>query len=123
MVATLLTFSGAQTAGVPFNVVSICDAIYSTTLSIPGATTTADNCLVIAAVSSGIVFAGGIVAFSANAQLSAFAERFDSSTAAGSGGGLAVGTGRKAAAGAYSNILGTISLTRQGRFSFALAPV
>jgi hypothetical protein len=116
----ILTFRGCVATGDPVNA-SAGDATpdaTSTSVVIPGATTTVDSCLVVAACGH-----AGLNGQSseANATLSGLIERFDGTTSASNR--LGVVTGAMATAGTYAATTATLSTAgRQGRVSFALKP-
>jgi hypothetical protein len=118
--AVILAFRGCVATGNPWNITAGTTAATSTAVSIPGATTTNANCLVVAAFSSHIATT---VSLEANADLGTLTEQFDGNTAQGNAGGLAVYTGTKAVAGAYGATTATLASTAiQGLMTIALLP-
>lgn len=124
--AVILTFRGCVASGNPWDVTAgnTTGGSASTSVSIPGDTTTGANRLVVVASSTALDndpnprFSGWT-----NADLSDLTERYDDATSAGNGGGLGVATGGKAAAGAYGATTATLSnASLQGRISIALKP-
>lgn len=114
------TFDSAN----PFNVSAGDVGSASATQTIPGATTTVDDCLVVVAACSG-KDANSTTYFSGwtNADLTSLTERVDNMTAFGGGGGIGVATGIKASAGAYAATTVTMgSLNASGHISLAIAP-
>jgi hypothetical protein len=103
-VATVVAIRGAIATGDPFDVTSTGDTGTGTGVSVPGATTTTNNCLVIAAVASSIL-SGGSANYTgwANSDLSDVTEVVERETTSsnGTGGAVAVASGGKVAAGAY----------------------
>src|SRR5439155_255322 len=93
-------------------------------VSIPGATTTVVNTLVVAIVVHSTDLNGSAEAsLWTNANLSDLNERADSYSAIGGGGGYALATGVKVAAGAYGATTATlVTSSLQGRMSIALRP-
>lgn len=87
----------------PFNVTAKGTQAATKAVSIPGATTTFDNCLVFLCASGNLPDASTTTEFGAptNAALSSLTERIDNTTTAGDGGALYVATGIKATKGAY----------------------
>jgi hypothetical protein len=121
----MMTVRGCITSGDPVDVSAgdtTTDADASA-VSIPGATTTVDGCLVVAACSRQTASVTAQQSGEANAALSSLAERLDVGNTLGNGGGLAVATGLKATAGAYGVTTATLSTaSRQGHVSLALKP-
>lgn len=116
----ILTFRGCAPSGDPINA-SAGDAsadANTTPVSIPGATTTVANCLVVAACSKHK--SAGTQSGEANASLTSLTERFDFGASTEF---VAVVTGIKAAAGLYSATTATLaSSSRQAHVSLALLP-
>ncbi len=105
-VGTRALFRGCKTSGNPWNVVSTGTLSGSTSLTIPGVTTTVNNCMVVVIIahgrdtSAGAQFSGWTCA-----ALTSFDEPFsgnycDFSTTFGDGGGLGYAVGIMATAGA-----------------------
>src|SRR5947208_828550 len=124
-IAQILTFRGVTTSGNPWDVTA-GDVTPSTTtaVSIPGATTTVQDTLVVAIVSNGSdLSAPQIPGSFTNSDLSSVTKRQDNQTTASGGGGFAVATGSKALAGAYGPTSATLGFSSlQGRMSIALRP-
>ena len=117
----ILTFRGCVAVGDPVNI-SAGDATANantTAVAIPGATTTLDRCLVVAAASN--YLGANTQTGETNASLANLAERFDNGTGIEF---VTVVTGVKAAAGTYSTTTATLSGggSKQGRVSLALIP-
>lgn len=114
----ILTFRGCAASGDPINVAAGNAATSNATaVSIPGATTSGNNCLVVAACAH---YDLRTQSGEANASLAGLAERFDAS---GNFAGLSIVTGSLANAGAYSATTATLNnSSRQGRVSLALLP-
>lgn len=111
----------AQATGTPENVTAGDIAASSTTVTIPGDTTTQPKCLIIAACASGTDTLTDQFSNWANASLANFAEIADAFTTDGGGGGVGVASGELAAAGAYSATTATLATTSsQARISFAI---
>src|SRR5947208_3224550 len=124
-IAQIITFRGVVATGNPWDVTA-GDVTASTTtaVSIPGATTTVQDTLVVAIVSNGSdLSAAQIPGSFTNSDLSSVTKRQDNQTTASGGGGFAVATGSKALAGAYGPTSATLGFSSlQGRMSIALRP-
>src|SRR3989454_633099 len=96
----------------------------TTAVSIPGATTTVPDTLVVAIVSNGSDLSAAQVPGSfTNSDLSSVTKRQDNNTTASGGGGFTVATGSKALAGAYGPTSATLGLSSlQGRMSIPRRP-
>src|SRR5438552_13221548 len=124
-IAQIITFRGVTTSGNPWDVTA-GDVTPSTTtaVSIPGATTTVPNTLVVAIVSNGSdINAAQVPGSFTNSDLSSVTKRQDNQTTASGAGGFTVATGSKALAGAYGPTSATLGFSSlQGRMSIALRP-
>jgi hypothetical protein len=103
-IARMIAVRGAASSGNPWDVaVGGVEATSDTSGSIPGATTTVANTLVVVAVAGSLPDSNGTANFSAwaNANLTSLTERTDNTSNSGNGGSLGVATGVKATAGAY----------------------
>ena len=120
----IVTFRGCIASGDPWDVTAgDIDDVGSTSVSIPGDTTTVADCLIVAACARGIDDAAAKFTDWANADLANVAEIFDEGTALGHGGGLGIATGEKAAAGAFGATTATLAnSSMQGRIMIALKP-
>jgi len=122
----IIAIRGAATSGNPWDVTAGgVDTSTGTTGSIPGATTTVTNTLVVAALVTALPDADGTADFSAwtNANLTSLTERTDNTSSQGNGGGLGIATGVKAAAGAYGTTTVTCATgAKKGMLSIALKP-
>jgi len=122
----MVAFRGVVTSGNPWDVTAGgVDTVVDTSGSIPGATTTVANTLIVAAIASGLPDADITTNYSAwtNGNLTNVTELTDDTTTAGNGGGLRIATGEKATAGAYGNTTVTIgTAARNGMMSIALKP-
>lgn len=108
----MIAIRGATATGNPWDVIaSGIEATSDKSGSIPGATTTVANTLVVTAVAGSLPDANGTAEFSgwSNANLTSLTERTDNSVTAGNGGALGIATGVKATAGAY----GSTAVTHQ----------
>lgn len=109
--------------GDPWDVTAGNTGASSTSVSIPGDTTTVVNCLVFLAVSNVTDTATPQTSGFTNADLANLTERSDVNTTQGNGGGFGVATGEKAAIGAYGATTATLAnASEQGRMSVALKP-
>jgi hypothetical protein len=123
LIARIVGVRGCVTSGSPVNVVNTgLDNTTGTAFSIPGATTTAADCLVFAALSTGTDVTSTTMATGwTNASLASIAEQVDNWNLAGNGGGIAVCAGQKATPGAYGATTGSITTGNTKAFmSFAL---
>lgn len=118
--------SGAVQYAVPFSIVpasgatigfdvSIAGNASGTAGSFTGVTTTGDDELILTVVASDRDATGGSWADQANTSLVNLSERFDNATSTGVGGGIAVYTGEKQAAGAT----GATTATHAGNLAYA----
>lgn len=109
----------------PFDVSAGGIQLAVTAVSVPGATTTIADCLILACVTGHIPDADGTTEFSGwtNADLSSVTERMDKTGDAGDGGAIASATGVKASAGAYGATTATaVTTANRGVISLAIAP-
>jgi hypothetical protein len=105
LVGVIVGVRGGPMQGNPWNITAAStDLTATTSVSIPGATTTLPDCLVLAAFSTGTDTATAQLSGGAftNASLSGLTTRVNNWVITGGGGGLAVCSGVLAAAGAYS---------------------
>ena len=100
-----LAISGCIATGDPFDVTSGGTAAPSTSISVPGDTTTGADRLVVIAVATDRDANGTNQTFSGwtNTDLANLTQRADQTFVGASGGGIGLATGEKAAAGAYAN--------------------
>jgi hypothetical protein len=107
-IAQIVGIRGAVTSGNPWNVTSGSIAASSGTVNFPTATTTAIDCLIVHAFTTGAdTNTGQQSGTPTNAALANIAVQANSWTLSGTGGGVAVVTGQKATAGA----IGTTTTT------------
>jgi PKD repeat protein len=122
----MIAIRGCVTSGNPWDVTAGgVESTSDTSGSIPGATTTVANTLVVTAIATDLPDSNTTTGFSAwaNANLTSLTERTDNTRSAGNGGGLGVASGVKAAAGAYGNTAVTCATSaRKGMMSIALKP-
>jgi len=94
--------------------------------SIPGATTTVANTLVVTAIATSLPdynYDNNRFSSWVNANLTSLTERVDCSRNSGNGGGLGIATGVRATAGAYGNTAVTLaSSATKGMMSIAIKP-
>jgi hypothetical protein len=111
LIGRILGIRGAALQGNPWNVAAAAaDLVSSTTATVPGATTTVPDCLVVAALATGTdVASTAHVSAWANASLANLTEQVDNWTTSGGGGGIAVATGELAAQGAYLATTATVA--------------
>jgi len=109
-IGRIIAVRGCVTSGNPWNITATATELVSdTSVSIPGATTTAADCLILAVFTTGTDVTSTVhVTGWANASLANVVERMDNWTASGLGGGLGMASGEKATAGAYSATTATI---------------
>ena len=122
----IIAIRGAVASGNPWDVTAGgVEAVSDTSGSIPGATTTVGNTLVVAAIATDLPDATGTANFSAwaNSNLTSVTERTDNTSKSGNGGGLGIATGIKATAGAYGNTTVTTAVSAvKGMMSIAIKP-
>ena len=125
----IIAVRGVDPSGDPSNITAggVEAGNTDTSGSIPGATTTVANTLVVAAIATSLPDLGSTAVFTdaswANANLTSVTERTDDSTATGVGGALGVATGVKAAAGLYAATTVTTSVaTAKAMMSIVLRP-
>lgn len=117
----IITFRGCVASGDPFESVNGASATTDTAVSIPGGTTLGANRLVVAICGHSIDAATAQSSNEANASLTSVAEVLDVDTTQGSGNGIVVITGIKAAAGSFDATTCTLATTSpQALVSLAL---
>lgn len=119
----IIAVQGCVTTGDPFNVTANGGTGTTASVSINGATTTMDNCLILAGVGHNRPGSTSHGAFT-NASLSSLTVQIESGSVAGVDGGyLGVVSGGKATAGVYSATTMTINTARNwAGWSGALRP-
>lgn len=122
MIGRLLTFRGCDTSGDPWDVTAgDVASTASTSVSIPGDTTTAADTRVVVIATNGTDIATDEFSSLTNADLGSLTIHDEFQSATGNGGGFIVASGTKAAAGAYGATTGTlVTSSTQGRMSIAL---
>lgn len=120
----MLSFRGCVETGDPWDVTAgDVAASASTSVSIPGDTTTGPNRLIVALVANGTDTTTPQVSGWTNASLTGLLEQVNENTASGNGGGFSIATGVKAGAGTYSATTATLATSSvQARISLALKP-
>lgn len=114
---------GAAANSSPVHVVNTgADNVSSTSATIPGGTTTLADCLIFAAVATGVdTNSTTMTSAWTNASLTSITEQVDNWTLSGNGGGVGVATGGKATAGAYSATTVTLATAAtKSMMSFAI---
>ncbi len=120
--AAVLLFRNCSAVAAP-TVTAGDTAASSTSVSIPGLTTTVDRSLIVAICADAIDNPNPRTSGVANASLSAVAKNLDKGTAQAVGGGITVVTGLKATTGTVSATTGTLSsASAQARICLALRP-
>lgn len=112
-IGRMIIIRGCRTTGNPFELATAnTEMTNDTSVSIPGVTTTAADCLMLYAFGTGqdITSTTGATGW-ANASLVNVNEQMDNWTATGTGGGFAMATGELATAGASGSMAATLSLT------------
>ena len=124
MIGRITAYHGVVGSGNPWDVTAgDVNAGGSTAFSIPGATTTVPNTLVVAVVANTTDTTTAQTSTWVNSNLSSLTERTDNSTSTGLGGGFGLATGSWATAGNYGTTTGTLlTSSTQGRMSIALKP-
>lgn len=124
-ISRILGIRGVDTGATPWNITSSgINATSNTSVSIPGATTTVDECLVVAVFSTGTDTATAQLSGSfANSSLANIATQINDWTLSGGGGGIAVCTGEFAVKGAYGATTATlVTASVKAYMTVALAP-
>lgn len=110
----------------PFNTAGVGTQGATKSVSVPGATTTRDNCLIFAAASGSLPDGSSTTEFGSatNASLSELTERIDNTVTDGDGGALWVVSGAKATKGTYSATTCTaVTEAPRGVVSLAINPL
>jgi hypothetical protein len=123
----IIAVRGAVASGNPWDVTAGgVEAVSDTSGSIPGATTTVANTLVVTAIATSYdPYSNSTAFFSswANSNLTSLTERTDNAQTTGNGGGLGIATGTKATTGAYGNTAVTCaSSSYKAMMSIAIKP-
>jgi hypothetical protein len=120
--AKIVVFRGCILTGDPWDIIAGDTGASSTSVAVPGGTTTVIDCLIAAFFTTANdgtnAFAGGT-----NADLANVAERVDSGTTQGNGGSIGLITGEKATAGTFGTTTTTVAAAAvQARIMVALKP-
>ena len=123
----IVAFRGTVPSGIPWDVTAGgVEATSDTSGSIPGATTTVNNTLIVAAIAASLPDSTSTTNFNntwTNTDLTSITERIDNAQSAGNGGALGIATGAKATTGAYGNTAVTLTTAAlKGMMSIALKP-
>lgn len=120
----ILAYRGCVTSGDPWDVkAGDVLASASTTVTIPGATTTTDGCMAVFGVANTTDTNTSQTSSFTNANLTSVAHRTTGNSTTGNGGGASVGDGIKTTAGAIGNTTTTLLTSSvQGRIMIALKP-
>jgi hypothetical protein len=113
MNACMIVVRDVSTVGNPWDfALGTTELVADLTVSIPGGTTTGADRLILAAFSTGqdVASTAGATAW-ADATLTSVTERMDTWAIAGAGGGFAMASGVRAAAGTVGPMTATLSLT------------
>jgi hypothetical protein len=109
----MIVVRGAKTTGNPWNVTAgNLSASTNTTGTLPGDTTTVDNCLIIGVAGDGLDQVAARYSDWANPDLANIQEIFDGGSTAGNGAGFGAISGEKAVAGAFGATTFTISASQ-----------
>lgn len=121
--AQILTYRGVITSGNPWDVTAgSTKTTASTSISAPAVTTTVNDTLIVQAVSRDTDSANAAFSNQTNAALTMIAERVDTGTSSGDGGGYSVWDGGKAVAGATGSTSATVSSSKNAMLTIALKP-
>lgn len=122
-IAQIMAIRGCVSTGDPFlNIGTARKTTASTTGTAPGGGTPVDACLVVAAFAHALDSASAVFSSPTNADLSSVTERIDVATTDGTGGGIGVITGVKAAAGTFAATTATETSTTDVAQTFVLLP-
>jgi len=126
-IGNIVAIRGVVASGNPWDVTAGgVDATSNTSGTIPGATTSVPDALVVAAIATDLPDSNGTANFAswANSNLTNVTERFDVTRNSGNGGGIGIATGNKTTAGAYGNTTVTLASSAvKGMMSIALKPL
>ena len=125
-ISRILGIRGCDTGVQPWNITTVgTDTVSNTSVSIPGATTTVDECLVVVVFTTGTDTNTAQLSGSfTNSNLASLTTQMNDWTLSGGGGGFAVATGTMAVKGAYGATTATLVTAAQKAFcSIAFAPV
>jgi parallel beta-helix repeat protein len=124
--ARMIAVRGAVASGNPWDVTAGgVEGTSDTSGSIPGATTTVNNTLIITAIAAALPDSTNTANFESwtNANLTSITERVDNAQKEGNGGSIGIVTGIRSAAGAYGNTAVTLATAAyKGIISIAIKP-
>lgn len=122
-IALVCLIRGCRTTGNPFDVTAGDTAVSSTVVSVPGVTTTVDNCLVMAISTHRLDVNPRQFSGWGNTDLANVTQHVNQSTTAGVGFGIGIAVGTKAAHGAVGATTATLgAASDQAHLCIALAP-
>jgi hypothetical protein len=124
VVTAIATFRNCIPTGNPWDVIALTVVNpASTSLNIPGDTTTVDDCLIVGSATNATDTNQSQVSGIANADLATVTEIIDFNSNVGGGSGVTIVTGEKRTAGAFGAFTGTFAnSTRSIGVSIALKP-
>jgi hypothetical protein len=122
--AVILIFRGCVSTGNPWDGTPVggVKAAASTSATVTGLTTTVPNTLLVQSITKDLDATAAFASAQTNGNLSGIAEHFDAGTISGLGGGIAVWSGTKAAAGATGNTTVTVTSSINAFHTLALRP-
>ncbi|MBI5897662.1 MAG: hypothetical protein HZB40_00355 [Rhodocyclales bacterium] len=121
--AQIVTFRGVLNSGNPIDATAGgTKAAASTSVTLPGVTTTVANALIVQAVARHNDSAAAAFSAQTNVNLTGITEHIDAGTANGHGGGIGVWSGVKAAAGATGSTTATVTSSINAFLTLALKP-
>ncbi|MFA4969748.1 MAG: hypothetical protein WC540_08955, partial [Sulfuritalea sp.] len=121
--AQIVTFRGVINSGNPIDATAGgTKPVASTSVTVPGVTTTVANALIVQAVARGNDLAAAAFSAQTNANLTGIVEHLDAGTANGNGGGLGIWSGVMATAGATGNTTATVTSSINAFLTIALKP-
>lgn len=121
--ARIVTFRGVLVSGNPIDSsAGGTKGTASTSVTLPGVTTTVANALIVQAVARHNDSAAAAFSAQTNASLTGITEHLDAGTANGHGGGLGVWSGVKASAGATGSTTATVTSSINAYLTLALKP-
>lgn len=125
ILAFIAAYRGCRVSGNPWNITStVADSAINTTLTIPGATTTAADCLIVIAAALHLDNNSNSFVSWTNSGLTNIIERGDIGTTSGNDGSLGLAEGTRAVAGTYPSTSVSLSqATAKGAMTIALLPV
>lgn len=124
IIARIATITGCVETGLPWSIITGNTSSASSTVRLPGATTSDASCLVVGIVANPRDDSANQCSSWTNASLTSFSEWGNTqSFTPGNGGGFNIVTGLKASAGAYTTSEAVLAASmRQARMTIALKP-